>query len=310
MKDIPFKVLVRCFTFNHSAYIKDALDGFCIQQTNFPFVCAIVDDCSTDGEQDVIRSYYAEHFLLENPEIANFEETDDYSLIFVRHKENVNCYFAVFFLKYNHYSIKKKKSVYLQHIAETIPYEALCEGDDYWIHPQKLQRQVSLMDSDKSYSMCFTADALRWRDGKVVENRMYPQDMTECPISDWLRSRKGGPDTAAMMFRLSTVRIWPEWRRNAPVGDIPIKLISYSRGKVGYINEVMSVYRKNVPGSWSDRVVKNRKNQLIIRKNVLAMYTGFDEWSEGKFHTDIMIRKLLIRIDYLAADLKGMIHKK
>ena len=49
-----YKVLVRCFTFNHSKYIEDTLNSFAMQQTNFPFVCLVIDDASTDGEQEVI----------------------------------------------------------------------------------------------------------------------------------------------------------------------------------------------------------------------------------------------------------------
>lgn len=51
----PFPVLVRCNTYNQSGYIVDALSGFSMQQTNFPFVCFVIDDASTDGEQEVIQ---------------------------------------------------------------------------------------------------------------------------------------------------------------------------------------------------------------------------------------------------------------
>ncbi len=52
-----WQVCVKCFTYNHASYIEDAMNGFTMQQTNFPFVCTIVDDASTDGEQDVIKKY-------------------------------------------------------------------------------------------------------------------------------------------------------------------------------------------------------------------------------------------------------------
>ena len=53
--DVDFLVSVRCMTYNHSAYIENALDGFTMQKTDFPFVCIIMDDASTDGEQEVLR---------------------------------------------------------------------------------------------------------------------------------------------------------------------------------------------------------------------------------------------------------------
>ena len=55
--DYKWMVRVRCMTFNHASYIEDAMNGFTIQQTDFPFVCTIIDDASTDGEQEVIKNY-------------------------------------------------------------------------------------------------------------------------------------------------------------------------------------------------------------------------------------------------------------
>ena len=70
-----FMVQVSCRTFNHANYITDAMNGFTIQQTNFPYVCTIVDDASTDGEQEVIRQYLQEHFDLEDKSVVRNEET-------------------------------------------------------------------------------------------------------------------------------------------------------------------------------------------------------------------------------------------
>ena len=70
------------------------MDGFCMQETDFPFVCIIIDDASTDGEQEVIRQYLSEHFDLEN-DVTRNEETDHYRQTYARHKTNPNCYFAV-----------------------------------------------------------------------------------------------------------------------------------------------------------------------------------------------------------------------
>ena len=65
MKYPKFKVVVRCFTFNQSRYIEETMNGFTMQQTNFPYVCCIVDDASTDGEQQVIIEYIKEYFDIE-----------------------------------------------------------------------------------------------------------------------------------------------------------------------------------------------------------------------------------------------------
>lgn len=154
MAQIEYRVRVSCMTYNHASFIVDAMNGFCIQETTFPFVCAIIDDASTDGEQEVIKKYLQDNFDLEDQSIVRQEDSDDYILIFARHKTNTNCCFAVLFLKYNHYSIKKDKMHYISELLDNVEYHASCEGDDYWIDPQKLQKQVLFLDSHPDYVLC------------------------------------------------------------------------------------------------------------------------------------------------------------
>ncbi len=153
--DYKFTLFVSCSTFNHAPYIEDAMNGFCMQQTTFPFVCCIVDDASTDGELEVLKKYFQEHFDLEDKSKVRYVETDEYFLTFTRHKDNINCYFAIYLLKYNHYSVKKAKALYFKHFTENVKYIAICEGDDYWTDPNKLQTQVDFLESHPDYSMCF-----------------------------------------------------------------------------------------------------------------------------------------------------------
>ena len=109
-----FKVTVSCMTYNQSKYITDAMNGFTMQQTSFPFVCTIVDDASTDGEQDVIRKYVEENFDFSEDSVAFHKETDYAHITYAQHKTNKNCYFAVLYLKENHHSQKKPKLPYLE----------------------------------------------------------------------------------------------------------------------------------------------------------------------------------------------------
>ena len=141
-----FPVAVRCMTYNQSAYICDTLNGFAMQQTDFPYVCIVMDDASTDGEPDVIQRYVQAHFDLDDKEIVRHEETDDYTMLYARHKENRNCYFAVYYLKYNHYR-KKAKQPYFECFSANAKYFASCEGDDYWTEPHKLQIQYDYLES-------------------------------------------------------------------------------------------------------------------------------------------------------------------
>lgn len=150
-KRFTYKVCVWCNTFNQASYIKDTLDGFCMQQTNFPFVCLIMDDASTDGEPEVLEAYMNDHFDTEWT-----KETDDYHLMFAHHKDNKNCYFAVYLLKYNHYRANKRRLKYYKELADEIDYVAQCEGDDYWTDELKLQKQADALDANPQATLVYT----------------------------------------------------------------------------------------------------------------------------------------------------------
>lgn len=141
------QVCVECMTFNQATYIKDTLDGFCMQQTSFPYVCIVMDDASTDGEQEVITKYLHDNFNLNDGAIVRTDETDDYVMTFAQHRNNLNCFFAVFFLKYNHYSKGIRKESYYAEWRNASKYLAMCEGDDYWTLPTKLQVQYDYLES-------------------------------------------------------------------------------------------------------------------------------------------------------------------
>lgn len=163
-----FKVTVQCATFKHAKYITDAMNGFTMQQTDFPFVCTIIDDASTDGEQDVICNYLDTHFDLSEEGGSYKKETDYAHIIYACHKTNKNCYFAVLFLKENHYSQKKDKKPYLKEWRENVDYIALCEGDDYWIDPLKLQKQVEILDENTESSFVYTGFNVVDMYGKIL----------------------------------------------------------------------------------------------------------------------------------------------
>lgn len=171
-----FEVCVRCLTFNHADYIGETLNGFTIQKTSFPFVCCIVDDASTDGEQEIIVNYLHDHFDLDNSLTTRKEETDDYVYIYAKHKQNKNCFFAVFLLKYNHYRNTELKNRKLQYIApwnENAKYISVCEGDDYWIHPNKLQMQYEYMESNPNCGLIRTNINVFHQEENRIENEYY-----------------------------------------------------------------------------------------------------------------------------------------
>ena len=149
-----YKVCVRSYTYNHAQYIEDAMNGFVMQKTDFPFVSAIVDDASTDNEAQVILDYFNKNFDTNDSSLAFREEADYGTVMFARHKANLNCYFAVVLLKENHRSRRLSKLPYIRRWINDVPFVALCEGDDYWTDPFKLQTQVDFLERHKEYSLC------------------------------------------------------------------------------------------------------------------------------------------------------------
>lgn len=288
MEDYKYLLRVNCITYNHADYITKAMDGFCMQETSFPFVCVIVDDASTDGEQDVIRHYLETNFETVNQTVVS-EETNDYILIFARHKINRNCFFAAFLLKYNHYRAKKTKRLYFDETYYT-KYVALCEGDDYWIHPQKLQKQIDFLEKHPNNSGCIHAyrrDDYQNEGISSIEIHKYQQTTDAIPTDEVICGKRQFCATASWVYRSSAVENYPDWASRAPVGDKPLKLVLFARGPIGYLDEVMSVYRVGVPGSWTIRVFRNREAEKKSRKGQMQIIKDFDKWTNGKYHNYI-----------------------
>ena len=290
-KENNYMVCVRCFTFNQAQYIEDALNGFCMQQTNFPFVCVIVDDASVDGEPGVISNYLERHFNLDDTAIVRREETDDYQMVFAKHKDTLNCFFAVYYLKYNHYSIRKSKFPYLTEWLNK-KYEALCEGDDYWTDPFKLQKQVDFMESHPDCSLCFHANNNLYSSGIMKEYHPRKRKRFYSAVDVIL----GGGDfmaTNSMFYRLTLLdeNNKPDFWKKAPIGDGPCMLYFASKGKIGYIDDVMSVYRKNSVGSWTSRQDSfdaYKRHYILIQK----MFDEYDQYTNRKYHFAIVVKKI------------------
>lgn len=259
-----FKVCVRCFTYNQSPYIKDTLDGFCMQETTFPFVCTIIDDASTDGEQEIIKKYLWEHFDLEDESIIRNEETDDYALTFARHRTNMNCFFAVLYLKYNHYSIKKSKRQYISEWLDYVGYEALCEGDDYWINSQKLQRQVSFLEDNPDYVLCFhNVKVLKQQECKIVDDFITREVPETTTIEDLVNGNY--IHTPSVVCRY-VPEVYEAHNRlyGVVIGDFMNYLLLAQYGKIKKIYDCMAIYRYGV-GVWANSQVSDiyRRIQTI-----------------------------------------------
>lgn len=121
-------VSIHCFTFNHEPFIERALQGFVMQKTSFPFIAVVIDDCSSDKTATIVRDYAKRY-----PSIIK----------------------AVC-LEENYHSQNKTKGGFFRPFDKDAKYVAICEGDDYWTDPFKLQKQVDYLETHSDVGLCYT----------------------------------------------------------------------------------------------------------------------------------------------------------
>ena len=240
-----FKVCCRCFTFNQSKYITDAMNGFTMQQTSFPFVCCIVDDASTDGEQEVIRKYVEDNFDLSDGSVAFHKETGYAHITYAQHKTNKNCYFAVLYLKENLYSKKMgyKKLEYLAEWRDECEYEAICEGDDYWIASEKLQTQVTFLENNHDYGLC--ASRAIYYSEQTKKTSICGIGNRELTFDSILVSGGIGTATCTIMYRLQSTEGYRDFvvAQRWPLGDLPLFLYILHKSKGIVLDSPFVTYR-------------------------------------------------------------------
>ena len=249
-----YKVAIRCMTFNHKPYIRQCLDGFVMQKTNFPFVAIVVDDASTDNEQEVLWDFINNEL---DATSLQKDESDDYIRVIATHKTNKNCTFVFILLKYNHYSIRKAKRPYYKDWDDKTKYIAICEGDDYWTHPLKLQKQVEFLEEHEDYSCCchrfkiYYENTDTWTDdfgGRAFAK--YPNaEGIEVTNSENFRTRF--TSTLTLCFRKSVYDsiVWPPYKFGGRDFNLHYHLLK--QGKGWCFADYMGVYRKNNGGIWS-----------------------------------------------------------
>ena len=233
-------VCVHCATYNHALYIKDTLNSFCMQETRFPYVCVVVDDASTDGEQEIIKKYVESEFDLNNHFIVSVEETDDYLMTFAQHNTNKNCFIAFYQLKYNHGSIKKSRLSYYKKWDNEAEFVAMCEGDDYWISVAKLQKQVDFLDEQPHYSAVAGNTRKISIDGRDLGFFSTKSSRDLIDMGELVRSRQF--HTASIVYRQSVYQQSPA--ATSPFGwDMWRWCCLISQGPIRYEDEVICVYR-------------------------------------------------------------------
>lgn len=264
-QELPnFLVGISCMTYNHHDYIQDAMNGFTMQQTTFPFVAVIVDDASTDGEPEVIRNYLENHFDLSPESEARQWENEETRYIYARHKENKNCYFAVVFLKTNYYNQKKSKKIHTDQWLSDVKYIAWCEGDDYWTYPQKLQKQINILEKDSLITLVHTAFKCVDKDGNSIIRKQYEWYMKESKSGDVFAKLLERNYILTLTVCVKSEVLESEIYKQSPYNqDYNLFLSAAALGNIIYMEDATGCYRQSPNGlimtNLDDVVYKNNK---------------------------------------------------
>lgn len=253
--DMP-KVSVLTATYNHKAFIADAIESVLLQQASFPVEHIIADDGSTDGTQEIIREY-------------------------------ANRYKSITPILHAHHVGGGENYAALYESAES-KYVALCDGDDYFTDPYKLQQQYDFLEKNKTASLCFHVVRVLYEDEPERE-RLYPP-VGELPrgvcqfyyLSDLLKCNL--IQTNSVMYRWRFRGGLPDWfRSDLCPGDWYLHLLHAEIGKIGFINKVMSVYRRHKQGIYFVAEVDRLKHRSLFGMKEIEAYDVINKHFEGRY---------------------------
>ena len=245
-------VSVVCTTYNHEKYIRQCLDGFVMQKTTFPIEIIVHDDASTDDTVRIVREYEEKHPNLFN----NIYRTE------------------------NWYSQGKNIWGYLFAQKARGKYIALCEGDDYWIDPYKLQKQVDFLEGHPEYyvvgmrSLCYLQDGNIYRiylDSFHVRSVFQPKHYIKQILMH----------TSTLCIRKDCIKMG---QYNHPIlqGDIDIVLHSSRQGmlKLKVLKTLGSIYRIHSNGITKSQSHQNRRLSYNSLCKILDSYDSFSSYRD------------------------------
>ena len=275
-------VSICCLTYNHESFIHEAVNGFLMQKTNFPFDIIIHDDASTDRTAEIIREYEANY-----PTIIKG-----------------------IYQKENQYS-KGARGMFVRYVFPHAKgkYIALCEGDDYWTDPFKLQKQVDFLEANEDYAICFH-NVYELADSE--ESQLLNLDATLEGETFTIKDLAKGNfiHTPSVVFRNGLIKRFPVWFKDSPVGDYPLYMLLAQHGKIGRLPQVMATYRMNV-GVWSKHSFTYRATKWLLVLEYLIDYFDQPEILDILVSQQLEILKGLTNVpEQLQADKKYLLYHK
>lgn len=269
-------VSIVCNTYNQETYIADALDSFIMQKTSFKFEILVHDDASTDSTADIVREYEKKYPDLIKP----IYQTE------------------------NQYSQKNGVISKLQYGRAKGKYIAFCEGDDYWIDENKLQKQVDFMESHPDYSLCVHSAQMVEADNKrLIRNISAFEEDRDMTVDEIIVRWGTELATNSMMYQRELRKEYPEFLLNAPVGDYPLTMYLSFCGKVRYMKDCMSAYRYMSRGSWSSQFMSNSEASKRKRIDLLEEFKGIldktDNYTNYKYHQAFEEKRIIYNLEIM-----------
>ena len=254
--DNDVAVSVICNAFNHGKYIRDTLNGFVMQKTDFKFEVLVHDDSSKDDTADIIREFEAEY-----PDIIKpiYQTENQYSK---------NVWIT------DVYQLRRSKGKYI----------AICEGDDYWTDLDKLQKQYDALEAHPEIDICVHASTLvNASDGSVSGTVEHGSEVAVIPVEKVI---EGGGDFVSTNSIFVRREILTDRRKFVDVCplDYTYQISGSIRGGMLYLPDNMSAYRVSVPGSWSVSNNKNRRGNLAFVKELMAGLKQLNTDTDKKYH--------------------------
>ncbi len=253
-------VSVWCLAYNHEKYIKEALESFVSQKTNFSYEVLINDDVSKDRTREIIQEY-ADRY----PDIIKpiFQTENQYS-------KGVRIFTEIL--------LPKSEGKYF----------AMCEGDDYWTDPHKLQKQVDYMEAHPECSMCIHNSAYVKENGEFLEDHIVSAEERDIPTEEVILGGGGFCSTNSILAPISLAQNMPECFDMLHL-DYAWQTCLASIGTVHCFAESMSAYRTFSEGSWSSQVEHGSAEKIIknAQDNIRYLF-AFDAETKQQYHEAIL----------------------
>lgn len=268
MKSLDIMVSVQCLVYNHKPYLRQCLNGIVMQKTNFRFEAIVHDDASTDGCTTIIKEFEKKY-----PDIIK-----------------------PIYQKENQYSHNPGLIVDVVDNKCCGKYIAICEGDDYWVDPFKLQKQVDFLESHSEYGLVYTAFREDWN-GVLSDIKKY--DFGDNSLLEYL-SHKGGIIATASTMSRASLYLKREINLKLPMGDVPVWIQLMHVSKAKFLDDVTTVYRiLGESASHSQNLRKKMmfgKSALQVRRYYAEKY-GFSDIAESLYKRERKFEILIYLYD-------------